>query len=55
MRYQPTLEEIKEALSKPREILKQIFPVVRDIDVAKFRELLKQRLEEYYKIHNNKQ
>lgn len=46
--YQPTLEEIKFALGNARKILEQIFPHVADHDVAKFRELMRKRLDDYY-------
>lgn len=48
-KYEPTLEEIKFALGNARKILEQIFPHVADHDVAKFRELMRKRLDDYYK------
>lgn len=48
-KYEPTLEEIKFALGNARKILEQIFPHVADHDVAKFRELIRKRLDDYYK------
>lgn len=46
--YEPTIEEIKAALGNARAILEGIFPHVSDQDVAKFRELMKKRLNDYY-------
>ena len=47
--YIPTVEEIQDAIVNARRILEQLFVHVTPYDVAKFRSLMRDRLEKYYR------
>ena len=53
-KYTPTIEEVKEAIDNARKILEGYFPHVSDQDVAKFREVMRDRLHKMIedKEHN---
>lgn len=53
-KYEPTIEEVKEAIDNARKILEGYFPHVSDQDVAKFREIMRDRLHKMIedKEHN---
>lgn len=48
-KYEPTIEEVKEAIDNARKILEGYFPHVSDLDVTKFREVMRKRLHQMYK------
>ena len=48
-KYEPTIEEVKEAIDNARKILEGYFPHVSDQDVAKFRTVMRNRLSKMYK------
>lgn len=48
-KYEPTIEEVKEAIDNARKILEGYFPHVSDQDVAKFRSVMRKRLHQMYK------
>ena len=48
-KYEPTIEEVKEAIDNARKILEGYFPYVSDQDVAKFRSVMRNRLSKMYK------
>lgn len=55
-KYTPTIAEVKEAIVNARKILEGYFPHVSDKDVAKFREIMRDRLNKMIeeKEHNEK-